>query len=734
MYKMYTIKKLLPVMLPLLFAGEAFGQKDTAEYHSYKRMSLKELLNVKIESASKQDELLLDAPLSASVVNRVDIERAGCTSLMEALRLVPGMIVREETNGNYDIHLRGMDNVPPNAPFDIASNTTTLVMIDNRPVYSYLRGGTFWETLPVALNDVEKIEVVRGPSAALYGPNAVNGVINIITRRAEHKGPYLEANMLHGSSLTYADNISAGYRFNDKWSVIASGNYDSRDRTQLSYFEFNRNEYLTNPDYFLNITNYTVRNVDQRYPDQPLATKKYAGNIFLNADLSGNTKFSFSAGAQHSEVQKVSSENEVTPLSTATSESGYAAVRGYVHGLSTQFSYNGGTQSTDNDPGRKYDYHIAGANLEYNYTRGALSIKPGLSYTTAVYDDTRYSNLQTKSGLLNARGEIDTRSAFLRGEYRLLANKLRLVAGAATTNFNHPNGTYLSYEFAGTYKLNQRHVFRVVFSQAPRSSNIFDAYATKTIQNYPTAQHQYTRVQLESNPDAKLMHADMVEFGYRAQLARNWNVDVELFHMDGSDYNTPVYGRPYQQLEGADTINMIPVRSTTLPMRLHQYGATISLAWRYERLEVRPFATLQHTEALHFAPYINTPDAGTPNAAENNIYSGMNNHSTLSSTPAFFGGATVNYVVNDWMNVNISSYSYSSQVYYHLSNILFNDGIRGIDHIPAKLIINANVSFMPAKGLRLFCTGKNLLNENYREFFKADAIPFMLAAGMKYDL
>ena len=84
---------------------------------------------------------------------------------MEAFRLVPGMIVREESNGNYDIQIRGMGNYPTNASFDAVS-TTVLAMIDGRPVYNYLKGGTFWETLPIDLNDVEKIEVVRGPAAA----------------------------------------------------------------------------------------------------------------------------------------------------------------------------------------------------------------------------------------------------------------------------------------------------------------------------------------------------------------------------------------------------------------------------------------------------------------------------------------------------------------------------------------------------------------------------------------
>src|SRR5450432_463932 len=188
--------RIIYMILVVLGCGTAFCQKDTARLDE---MSLKDLLNVKIVSVSKQSELLFDAPLSASVVTKEDIQRTGCTSIIEAMRLVTGVIVREQSNGNYDIQLSGMDNVPPNAPFDVTSNTTTLVMIDNRPVYSYLRGGTFWETLPIDINDLERIEVIRGPAAALYGPNAVNGVINIITRQPTKHGLYVVANSAQGT-------------------------------------------------------------------------------------------------------------------------------------------------------------------------------------------------------------------------------------------------------------------------------------------------------------------------------------------------------------------------------------------------------------------------------------------------------------------------------------------------------------------------------------------------------
>src|SRR5687767_11368224 len=125
----------------LVGANYSFGQEDSVRKGHYEGLTLEDLLNTKVETVSKKTERLFNAALSASVLTKEDIQRIGATSIMEALRQMPGVIIREQSNGNYDIHLRGMDNVPPNASFDMAS-TTTLVMINNRPIYSYLRGGT----------------------------------------------------------------------------------------------------------------------------------------------------------------------------------------------------------------------------------------------------------------------------------------------------------------------------------------------------------------------------------------------------------------------------------------------------------------------------------------------------------------------------------------------------------------------------------------------------------------
>ncbi|MEO7983800.1 MAG: TonB-dependent receptor, partial [Bacteroidota bacterium] len=445
-----------------MFVENGYSQPDTAKGSYYDGLTLKDLLNVKIVSASKKDEFLFDAPLSASVVTKEEIRKTGCTSIMEALRLVPGVIVREQSNGNYDIYLRGMDNVPPNAPFD-GNSTTTLVMIDNRPIYNYLKGGTFWETLPVDINDVEKIEVVRGPAAALYGPNAVSGVINIITRQTKKEGLYVTANNQQGSYNTYINNVAVGYQ-SPKWRMIASGNYQARGRSQTSYYEMYRNQWLNNPPFLLSFFGDTLTNFVSQDPRQ--AMKKYAGNVFLSYDAAEEIQFNFSTGIQHSIVQKVSTENGATPLSTVASDSRYADLRATIKNISAQVSFNQGTQ-TPIFPGSKYDFTTIDVNAEYTYTKGNLSLKPGLSYRSAVYDDTKYSDIANKEGIFNARGQVITKSASLRGEYKLFNDKLRLVAGLAANKFNLPDTTYTSYEFAATYKVNKKHLFRIVYSRSP---------------------------------------------------------------------------------------------------------------------------------------------------------------------------------------------------------------------------------------------------------------------------
>jgi len=138
-------------------------------------LSLEELSNVEITSASKRPERLSDAAASVFVISADDIRRSGATTLPEALRLAPNLEVAQAFANGYAISARG---------FNSSSANKLLVLIDGRSVYTPLFGGVFWDVQDVMLEDVERIEVISGPGGTVWGVNAVNGVINVITRDA----------------------------------------------------------------------------------------------------------------------------------------------------------------------------------------------------------------------------------------------------------------------------------------------------------------------------------------------------------------------------------------------------------------------------------------------------------------------------------------------------------------------------------------------------------------------
>ncbi|MCG8608910.1 MAG: TonB-dependent receptor plug domain-containing protein, partial [Pseudomonadales bacterium] len=168
------MKWFVSILLVTLFAPLTFAQKKLLI--DVKGTSLQELMNLKITSLSKKSEPLSEAPAAVYVLTRDDIIRSGANHLPEVLRYVPGVEVARISATQWAISIRG---------FNSNSANKLLVMIDGRSVYSPLYSGVLWEEKDVLMEDVERIEVVRGPGGTLWGANAVNGVINIITRSAQ---------------------------------------------------------------------------------------------------------------------------------------------------------------------------------------------------------------------------------------------------------------------------------------------------------------------------------------------------------------------------------------------------------------------------------------------------------------------------------------------------------------------------------------------------------------------
>src|SRR5215472_4218108 len=145
-----------------------------------KQLSLAQLGDVEVTTASKEPEELWQTPAAITVLTQDDIRRSGATSIPELLRLVPGVNVAREQSDQWAVGIRG---------FNSQFSKGLLVLIDGRSVYTPLFEGVYWDVQDLVLADIDRIEVIRGPGGTIWGANAVNGVINIITKKArETKG------------------------------------------------------------------------------------------------------------------------------------------------------------------------------------------------------------------------------------------------------------------------------------------------------------------------------------------------------------------------------------------------------------------------------------------------------------------------------------------------------------------------------------------------------------------
>jgi len=171
-------------LLPSLAAQAATLPRDLTE------LSLDELIDIEVTSVSKRAEPLAEAAAAVFVLTGEEIQRSGARSIAEALRLVPGLhVARIGDINTHVVSARG---------FADRLSDKLEVLIDGRTVYTPLFSGVFWDTLDTFLPDIERIEVIRGPGATLWGTNAVNGVINIVTRPASAT----HGNLLHGGAGT----------------------------------------------------------------------------------------------------------------------------------------------------------------------------------------------------------------------------------------------------------------------------------------------------------------------------------------------------------------------------------------------------------------------------------------------------------------------------------------------------------------------------------------------------
>jgi len=224
-------------LLLFLSVCPAAGQPLGAQDRPVQELSIEELLNVEVTSVARKTQRLSESAAAVYVLTRADIRRSGAMTVPDVLRLVPGVQVARIDSNKWAVSVRG---------FNSRFANKLLVLIDGRSAYSPLYSGVYWETIDLPLDEIDRIEVIRGPGGTMWGANAVNGVINIITTRAQESqgttvaasldsdGPGGSATVRRGWKVgetggvrVYAKGFdrdsSAGPAPHDEWDIARAG-------------------------------------------------------------------------------------------------------------------------------------------------------------------------------------------------------------------------------------------------------------------------------------------------------------------------------------------------------------------------------------------------------------------------------------------------------------------------------------------------------------------------------
>ncbi len=804
------LKKYISLLIILIFSISIFAQETKKDVNSISReevlqMNIEELsnydldeimklmdivgastmeelyemlLNKDVTSASKSEESLFDSSLSTTVLSYEEIVTNGATSIEEALKLVPGIIVREKTNGNYDVQIRGGQNMPMNNMLIYTENTTTLVMIDGRPVFNYGMGGILWETLPVSLGELDRIEVVRGPSSALYGPNAVNGVINLITKDTNSETPLVSANFQGGSLSTIIGDVSINKSFNDKFSAGVSSYIESRDRNSSKIYSLNSDEFVDLDTYGqLNSENLWSNDVANELFDDPKTAKNKLGiNGYLNYKVNDDVKLDINAGYLDAEANTSTIGDNPTPYNIRSSYGYFTNLCAEIYGFNLQAASNNVIQ--DFNKGHKgwtqatSQYNIS---LDYLLQFNKLNIRPGISYQSVYYDDRDYID-NIGDGYFNDRVVLRNYAVSARFDYHP-TDKLRFVAALRDEKYNKPDKWQPSFQFTGSYKINDNNILRAVYSRANQSTFMINAFSNYTWNRDGLGSPEFVR--FSGNPDPDMMKQDMFEIGFRTRPSKKLLIDIEAFYNKAKDYSAlmPDSMRTVVYNEGTiDPKTTLYTSYRSLDLESKQYGISISADMvlseklflkahmTYQKTTVDNFqdasrdyiAGLQGTEYVpsmtnditQYVTYLMSGGLAGSSTPPNATYSSSSQISKEEykdgveneAIPSFWGSLALTYKPIDKLSVTTQGYYYSDYNMYTQydtnSDRVALSQTRSLQYtgdMDGKFTLSAKVNYKISDNIDLYINGRNMLNNDTKEFIFMDNIGALYLAGFNIN-
>lgn len=513
-------------------SAHALGERFT-------ELSLTELMNEPVTTVSKKTTRLGDAPAAITVITADDIRRNGFTSIPEALRMVPGFDVARIDSSHWAISARG---------FNLQYSNLLLVLIDGRSVYTPTFGGVFWDSQDVSLEDLDRIEVIRGPGATLWGANAVNGVVNIITKnsRETHGGvvsvsagteeqPLVEAR--YGGALgngahyrVYAkyfnrDGLydrSGGEGFDD-WHSIRTGFRSDWDRGANDLLTFQGDYYSVRAAHVQDDVSYTPPFVERNY--DPRASE--------GANLLGRWTHTFS---------------DVSHIS----------VQAY---LDTYDMYNESRHTADLQFEQRFP--LGSRNdvvwgMGYRLSRDSLHLGPDFVSTPAKEDLSLYT-------------------AFLQDEISIVPERLRVILGTKLEH-NDFTGMEVQPNLRLVLSPNARATFWASASRAVSTPSRFYHDTRYDVFAFQPPASPVVVVALTPNASLPMQKLDAYELGYRVEPSKSVSVDVATFVNRYHDVFGNVAGASYFE---ADPVPHRVVPLQWVPnMSARAHGAEAAVNWR----------------------------------------------------------------------------------------------------------------------------------------------------------
>jgi iron complex outermembrane receptor protein len=471
-------------------------------------LSVDDLFRLQITSVDRKAQQLSKAPAAIFVLTADDIRRSGATSIPEALQWVPGLTVLRVDGRMWTVSARGSARL---------YSDKMLVMIDGRSLYTPLLSGVLWDIVDVPLENVERIEIVRGPGAVMWGPNAVNGVINIITKKTTGTPGALVSlqtgNELRGSAFA-------------RWRAAPSDRFSYQVWTKVE----DRNPAFDSPGFYRPDAATTI---EQPWPVTDLNAVSGRAGFRLDAKSSDQDQWMvkgdvFRLGRQDALAYPVLMPGVVDFENGRTS-----ALGGFVEGRWTRTT-SPGDESTLQFAYDKnvIDYPFVGekfSNFTADFqqrleTAERNELHWGLGFQQ-YWDHTETVRSYLSLDPLDA--SYRDADAVVRDEFQLIPDRLAVSAGMRVDY-----SSYTHFEFQPSFRLlytpNARESIWFAVSRAVRVPSRLDRDA-RNVNGAILMGGLPINLAIDGSPDVRSEVERSVEAGYRAQSGQRWSVDFSLF-------------------------------------------------------------------------------------------------------------------------------------------------------------------------------------------------------------